>query len=196
MPHVPASERRVQLVEAATRLISRDGVGAATTRRIAEEAAAPAASVYYTFGTKEQLFIQVLSSSVGTTGEVLNDVDVPDGAGLVSAVSTLLKGFTRLDPDSIMAQFDLLLWSLRQDVVQDAAADTYRDLWNGMTASYQRAAAPDEKSADFHLLARLTTTTCDGILFGMLCNRGSYLDDVHLDTIAMSMVRMALQATV
>ncbi|WP_093086609.1 TetR family transcriptional regulator [Pseudonocardia oroxyli] len=38
MPHVPQEERRPQLVAAAIRVIAREGVARATTRRIAEEA--------------------------------------------------------------------------------------------------------------------------------------------------------------
>ena len=55
MGNVSAENRRAQLIEAAIRVIQRDGIPAATTRAIAAEADAPLASIHYTFGSKEEV---------------------------------------------------------------------------------------------------------------------------------------------
>ena len=55
MPHVPAEERREQLIDATIRVIAEHGREAATSRRIADAAGAPLASIHYTFGSLESL---------------------------------------------------------------------------------------------------------------------------------------------
>ncbi|WP_406202640.1 TetR family transcriptional regulator [Kitasatospora sp. NBC_01560] len=56
MAHVPASERRPQLVQAAIELMSREGLAAGSTRAIAAELGVAQATVHYTFGTKKDLY--------------------------------------------------------------------------------------------------------------------------------------------
>ena len=53
--HVPATVRRLQLIEAAVRLMARDGMDGATLRAIAKEAGAPLATVHYCFTDKDEL---------------------------------------------------------------------------------------------------------------------------------------------
>ncbi|MFF7992844.1 TetR/AcrR family transcriptional regulator [Kitasatospora xanthocidica] len=60
MAHVPASERRPQLVQAAIDLMAREGVAAGSTRAIAAELGVAQATVHYTFGTKKDLYRAVI----------------------------------------------------------------------------------------------------------------------------------------
>lgn len=55
MARVSMEERSRQFVEAAARVIAREGAGAATTRRIAAEADAPLAALHYCFKSKDEL---------------------------------------------------------------------------------------------------------------------------------------------
>jgi AcrR family transcriptional regulator len=55
-----ADGRRAELVEAAGRVVARDGVAAATTRRIAEEAGLPHGLVHYWFASKDELLEEVI----------------------------------------------------------------------------------------------------------------------------------------
>lgn len=69
MARIPAAERRADLVAAAVRVIAAHGVDGATTRRIAEAANAPLATLHYCFATKEALFAAVfeyLAASIAT----------------------------------------------------------------------------------------------------------------------------------
>ena len=47
MTYMSQVDRRQQLIEAAIRVLQRDGVGHVTTRAIAAEAGAPLASIHY-----------------------------------------------------------------------------------------------------------------------------------------------------
>ncbi|MFG3050393.1 TetR/AcrR family transcriptional regulator [Kitasatospora sp. NPDC048239] len=60
MAHVPASERRPQLIRAAIDLMTREGVAAGSTRAIAAELGVAQATVHYTFGTKKDLYRAVV----------------------------------------------------------------------------------------------------------------------------------------
>ncbi|MEU8512307.1 TetR family transcriptional regulator [Kitasatospora sp. NPDC048722] len=60
MAHVPAAERRPQLVQAALDLMSREGIAAGSTRAIAAELGVAQATVHYTFGTKKDLYRAVV----------------------------------------------------------------------------------------------------------------------------------------
>ena len=97
------------------------------------------------------------------------------------------------DLESVHAQFELLLWSLRTDVAGDAAPRVYRLLTESLVQAFRRAAGPDEQAVDFEFLARLTILSCDGILFGMLCTRGDYVTASDISVIAHGLVQTALE---
>lgn len=65
MAHVPAAERRPQLVEAAIDLMARKGVEAGSTRAIAAELGVAQATVHYTFGTKRDLYGAIVERLAG-----------------------------------------------------------------------------------------------------------------------------------
>ncbi|CAN3982517.1 TetR/AcrR family transcriptional regulator [Kitasatospora purpeofusca] len=60
MAHVPAAERRPQLIQAAIDLMAREGIAAGSTRAIAAELGVAQATVHYTFGTKKDLYRAVV----------------------------------------------------------------------------------------------------------------------------------------
>ncbi|WP_078624408.1 TetR family transcriptional regulator [Streptomyces monomycini] len=63
MPYVPADTRREQVVEAAVQVIAREGADGATTRKIADEARAPLASLHHRFRNEENLLSRRLHTS-------------------------------------------------------------------------------------------------------------------------------------
>ncbi|OII64964.1 TetR family transcriptional regulator [Streptomyces sp. CC53] len=62
MARMPAAERRRQLVEAAIRVMTRDGVARATTRSIAAEAGVSLSVFHYCFASKQDLFESVVET--------------------------------------------------------------------------------------------------------------------------------------
>lgn len=55
MSRLPVPQRRAALIEAALRVIARDGLAAATTRAIAAEAGMSLASLHYAFTSRDEL---------------------------------------------------------------------------------------------------------------------------------------------
>ncbi len=104
MARIPAAERRAELVAAAVRMIAAHGVDGATTRRIAQDANAPLATLHYCFATKEVLFAAVFEHVTAQYREVLacNDVqgDVETTARAVARRDGVVpgeSGFRRSD---------------------------------------------------------------------------------------------------
>ncbi|MGA5819043.1 TetR/AcrR family transcriptional regulator [Kitasatospora sp. NPDC094028] len=79
MAHVPASERRPQLVRAALELMAREGVAAGSTRAIAAELGVAQATVHYTFGTKKDLYRAVVEQLTAEFIGNVADADPGDG---------------------------------------------------------------------------------------------------------------------
>ncbi|AUY50019.1 TetR family transcriptional regulator [Streptomyces sp. CB01881] len=79
MAHVPASERRPQLIRAAIDLMSREGVAAGSTRAIAAELGVAQATVHYTFGTKKDLYRAVTEQLMADFIEQVHAASPGDG---------------------------------------------------------------------------------------------------------------------
>lgn len=180
MPHVPVDQRRDQLVRAAIRVISRDGVAAASTRRIAEEAGASQASVHYSFRAKEELFAAVTAHAVDRTRAALAERAIGEGIGLRRAVAeliTLFRSWTTTDPELVIAQYELQLWALHATAHPDLAAHCYERFARELTTVLSAAAAPAEPDVDLSRLARLLMVTVDGFALQVLaCGPGAVPD--------------------
>ncbi len=90
MTYMSQVDRRQQLIEAAIRVLQRDGVGHVTTRAIAAEAGAPLASIHYTFGSKDEIvraaFEQVITDLLAEL-----EAGVTPGAGIQAAANDLCR---------------------------------------------------------------------------------------------------------
>jgi AcrR family transcriptional regulator len=67
MPHIAVDKRRQLLVEAAIRVMARDGVAKATTRAIAAEAGMALAAFHYSFRSKQELLEHVFEAITAHT---------------------------------------------------------------------------------------------------------------------------------
>lgn len=117
MAHIPTEIRRQQFIDAAVTVIAREGVDGATTRRIAEEAQAPLATLHYCFQTKENLLWAVF--------EQLSDlvrVDIENASAEGESVGAIAGHLIRETArwgvhhhDHNRAQIEIWLWAERND---------------------------------------------------------------------------------
>ena len=81
MPRMSAAERRTLLVEAAIKVMSREGVAHTTTRAIVAEAGMQIGVFHYCFRSKEELVLEVMRTistrAFEAVAEVLEDTDDP-----------------------------------------------------------------------------------------------------------------------
>ncbi|MEV6218169.1 TetR/AcrR family transcriptional regulator [Nocardia sp. NPDC051833] len=139
MGRIPAAERRAELVAAAVRVIAVHGVDGATTRRIAEQAHAPLATLHYCFATKEALFAAVLDHLAVEYRTVLTRTDIhgdvqKTARGLLRAV---LQWYLE-NPDLGSSILDLVSWGHREGgqarILYSATFTTMRSIFEPFTA--------------------------------------------------------------
>ncbi|GEM30519.1 hypothetical protein NN3_15260 [Nocardia neocaledoniensis NBRC 108232] len=148
MARIPAAERRAELVAAAVRVIAAHGVDGATTRRIAEEANAPLATLHYCFATKEVLFAAVFEFLAGEYRDVLHRSDVHSDAQ--TTARGLLRGVLEwylANPDFGATILELISWGQREgeqaEVVYSEAYGTMRAILTGTTTAAGKPVDPD-----------------------------------------------------
>jgi AcrR family transcriptional regulator len=170
MARVSADQRRQDFIEAAVRVIAEQGMKGATTRRIAEAADAPLATLHYCFHTKEQLFFAVfeyMSTSMVDLqiGEVSTDSDLATTAAHIMRSTTQ---WSLENPNYNSVQYDLILWASRQPGLGERVYELFLD-------SFARALAaslgPDEDPAMVRPLARLITSILDGLALQWVADR-------------------------
>lgn len=119
MTRIPVADRRTALVQAALRVIARDGVAAATTRRIVAEADMPLASFHYVFASRDELMAELIEAAVaGEQTDLAPALAADAGAlDLRDAIRAGLQHYfdgVRADPDREKAMLELTQWALRE----------------------------------------------------------------------------------
>lgn len=162
MTYMSQVDRRQQLIEAAIRVLQRDGIGQVTTRAIAAEAGAPLASIHYTFGSKDDIvraaFEQVIT-------DLLTQLDqrITPGAGIVAAAGDLCRAVGRLLQDP---RFAIVMWDLATAIDPWTREQSAR--WNRFAETILRreaaAAAEPEPSIGFERAGRLLVAGIDGLM--------------------------------
>lgn len=171
MPRKSASDRRADFVAAAVVVIAEHGVDGATTRRIAEQANAPLASLHYVFHTKEDLFGAVCRE---LSRVLCDEVLVLDGGegDLAEASSALLRRLMTWysqESEFSVAALELILWARRQH--GDLAVRIYEDSYAASRAVLRRLA--DDSPASESFIDRIPTMVAaiaDGHVLSWLTN--------------------------
>lgn len=164
MPHLPVGDRQQQFIDATIRVIAAEGVARATTRRIAEVAAVPAASLHYCFRTKEELFQAVFEKAL-SEGPTEAGRRVVPGMGLREGVATILGGYLDwmlVDRDVQQAQYELIFWALRSPRSRHLPKQTYRAYIDATIELLRRAQGEADGAVDLEMLARQLIAVLDG----------------------------------
>jgi AcrR family transcriptional regulator len=162
MTYMSQVDRRRQLIEAAIRVLQRDGVGHVTTRAIAAEAGAPLASIHYTFGSKDEIvrsaFDQVITDLLAEL-----EAAVTPGAGIQAAANDLCRAVGGLLDDP---RFAIVMGDLTP--ATDAWTREQTERWNRFAEHLLRREAelgPEaEPSIGFERAGRLLVAGIDGLI--------------------------------
>jgi AcrR family transcriptional regulator len=133
MARVSVDERRRQLIDAAISLLTREGVGAASTRRISEEAGVPLGLVHYCFGSKRELIAETIRF-LNTENVDAVRAAIQVGSGGRDVGDVLRAGFraywltVELAPERHLITYELNSYALRDPELVPVAADRHRDL--------------------------------------------------------------------
>ena len=163
MARIPSDVRRQQFIDAALIVIARDGVDGATTRRIAEEAGAPLATLHYCFQTKENL-LWALFEQLAETVRTAIEKRVPEGKSLADIACELVDECIRgavERPDANRAQIEIWLWAERNDAeFANRMYDQYIDVWQEFLRGAETALPADELETVTRVIMGLVDGLC------------------------------------
>ncbi|MFE3228040.1 TetR/AcrR family transcriptional regulator [Nocardia sp. NPDC059228] len=169
MVYVEASVRRQQMVTAARRVLSRDGVARTSVRAVAAEAGVPLGTMQYVFPSKELLLRAVIEDVVDEIAAVLEDAAELE-YGLEHAIRRGITSFwSRLvveQKDLQVMQYELTTYALRAPGQESLARRQYERYASVVAEWCQQAAhnAGETCAVPFGRLGRLVVATIDGLV--------------------------------
>ncbi len=162
MAYMSQDDRRRQLIDAAVRVLQRDGLHHVTTRAIATEAGAPLASIHYTFGSKQDV-VRAAYEQVVT--DLLAEIEraITPGAGLSAAVEDVCAAIgVMLDDD----RFAIVMGDLTP--ADDPWTREQSERWSRFAEVVLRrqaiAAGEPEPPMGFERAGRLLVAGIDGLI--------------------------------
>jgi len=185
VPRLPAEVRRAALVEAALRVMSRDGLAAGTTRAIVAEAGMSLASFHYAFGSRDELLRELVHQVVGrelsaATAEMDPGTDL---AGCLRAAAVGYLAHLEREPGAEQLMLELTLHALRDPALQPVARQQYRLYTTAATRLLEEAAALTGARwlRPVPEVARLLITLVDGATTTWLVDRDTAATSGVLD---------------
>lgn len=115
--------RRRAIIDAARRVVARDGLAAVSHRNIAREAGIPPASIAYYFASIDDLLVATLLDSVEALVSEMDRVrrDVGARAAWPRALAELLASMVREHRERTIAEYELYLLAARRPALRPAA---------------------------------------------------------------------------
>lgn len=181
MARVPVVQRRWQLIEATIALLAREGVGAASIRRISEEADVPLGLVHYCFSSKQELLAETIRQlNTENTAAARAALTVPAGAGtdLASMLTAAFRAYWALverAPRRQLLTYELNAYALRDKELAPIAEQAHREQRNAVRDLLDEIAAATGRrwTVPVDDVARLVLTTTGGATLNWLNDRDS-----------------------
>jgi len=160
-----------ELVTAAMAVISRDGVGAATTRKIAEEAGVPLGTVHYWFKDKSELLEEVVREMLRRIETATEETRL---SGSRNLRDVLLAAFRQIAEDDLGAQlgiYELTTLAIRTPGMHELAHRQYQ-FYRETAARAQVEILPElaRDPARAAAIAELVAVTFDGMILAWLAD--------------------------
>lgn len=193
MPRRSAEESRENLVDAAIRVMVRDGVAAASTRAIVAEAGLPLGAFHYCFRSKAELLHSVIETIMAKTlPPTVTDGAAPEGDGRrdpAAVIGGSIDAYWRriqAEPDEQMVTYELTQYALRHPELADVARAQYRQ-YRDVFREYLEtiASVADVRwKVDVAVLARYGFGVMDGLTLNWLIDRDDAQARAALDEFA------------
>jgi AcrR family transcriptional regulator len=189
-----ANERRQRLLDAAARVIARDGIANTTTRAITDEADMPRGMFHYCFDSKDELLGQLIQRHVTDMVEAATAEwrpDKPLAENLSAGMNAILNTGTT-HPNEELISYELLIYALRSGL-PGIAADQYRD-YSRQAADYLQFVAKKASirwALPLETLARMLATFVDGSMLHWLADQELDATRAAIDGFAASLTALA-----
>lgn len=194
---VPAEQRRAALTEAAMRVISRDGVRAASTRAIAAEAGMSLASVHYVFDSHDAVLREVISWVIAEErAAAASPLDLPEDVELVPLLRAGVAAYLALvqqDPGREQGMLELTHYALRHPAMADIAHAQYEQYYElaGDLLDHVADRAGVGWTVPVAVLARWIVAFTDGLTMQWLAAPDQAAALVQIDLIADALARLS-----
>ena len=188
MARIAAAERRQQLIEAAFRVMAREGVAAATTRAIAAEAGAPLASFHYCFRSKEELLRELTPALVDRMLEgAVTQIEAGDD--IRDTLRKSLHGMWSVTEATSSEQhvlYELTQYVLRNPGLEDLATWQYQRYFESGQQYLQAIsdATGTEWTVPLPVASRVLVSFIDGMALGWVVDHNSAQARAALDAFA------------
>lgn len=174
MTRMAAEDRREKLVEAAIRVMTRDGVAKATTRAIAAEADMPLGVFHYAFRSKQELMAMVTETIARQSkGDIDEAVLSGHSANLEELIlAGLCAYFDHVvdHPQEHLVTYELTTTALRDPELEDVAKRQYDYYLEELEALISAAAElmDVEFTEPLPVVGRLVFSMMDGLALNYL----------------------------
>ncbi|SMH43185.1 transcriptional regulator, TetR family [Rathayibacter oskolensis] len=201
MRRIPVTQRRAELVDAAVRVIARDGLAAATTRAVVTEAGMPLGAFHYSFASRDELVSAVIEQV--TDSERLaailhaDHADARPPADIATVLTDGLEGYLALlesSPSGELALLEVALYAVRHD------PDAVRAQWAVYRAASEEALAYAAEIAGVRWtrpvaeLAHSLSRSLDGLTLTWLADRDSEAARAYIAFTATALAALSVPA--
>jgi len=195
---VPAEQRRAALARAAVRVIAREGVAAASVRRIAAEAGMSLASVHYAYTSRDELLREAISLVVAEErAAAAAPLDLPDDVALVDLLRAGVAAYldlVRRDPAREQGMLELTHHALRHPELADLARDQYAQYYALVAGLLEQVAERRglRWRTPVDVLARWVIAFTDGLTMQWLASPDEDAAATQLDLVAGALAAQAV----
>ena len=189
------SDRRAEILEAAIRVLARDGLAQASTRKLAAEAGINQATLLYHVGSKDELLLEVLREMMRQTREIAvaaAEEDLP----LREAIANSLRAFWRhveATPELQVMQYELTLYALRNPEAAWLAREQYRGYCEVVEGVLRAACERQGVDGAIPLdgLARFIVGGLDGLILQFVSDRNTECARCDLESLIAAVIALA-----
>ncbi|WP_164473860.1 TetR/AcrR family transcriptional regulator [Gordonia insulae] len=180
---MPVEKRRELLLDAAFRVIARNGVDGATTRAISAEAGVTLSTFHYVFASRDDLLAALVQRGTDTELSVIAEALTITASGTTTGIDGIrimlresLSGYIDgvvADPDREQAMISLNQYARQTRGLATLGADMYRRYYEAIADGLALAARQADVDWDrpTHELAPLVVAATDGITLAYLNTR-------------------------
>ncbi|MDH6622666.1 AcrR family transcriptional regulator [Streptomyces sp. LBL] len=188
MPRMAANDRRAELLEAAIRVMARDGVAKATTRAIVNEAGMTLGAFHYCFTSRAQMLELVTETLTERYVAEVRGLFAPHREirdSVLDSLHAFWKGF-EANPGEHQMSYELTQYALRNPGFENVAKRQYEIFLSAFSSLLELAAdnAGIEWTAPVPVLARYVQSTVDGLNMAWLVDRNSEDSQAALEMLA------------
>lgn len=153
-------------------MIAREGVHAATTRKIADEAGVPLGTVHYWYAGKAELLADVIRVVIARIQGAVDSTDRTHDGSAAHASVGLQAAWAEIvndDPGAQLGMYELTTLALRSAELRGLASEQYRS-YRQLAAKSLAEVFTDLDADRAELLAELVAVTFDGMCLAWLAD--------------------------